>query len=58
MLAVDVQIGLGDRIRIERAVRASLDRAFIVRALHDATVNTEVGHMDVLWRKLACQALS
>ena len=57
MLAVDVQVSLSDRVRIERTIRSGLDRTFIIRAFHNATIDAEMRHMNVLWGKLAGEAL-
>src|SRR5580698_5120064 len=55
-LAMELEIGFGDRVGIEQRVRPFLIGARIV-LLGDAAVDDEVADMDVLWMQLARQAL-
>src|SRR5712691_6156124 len=57
VLAVDVEIGLRDRLRLEHAVGAAPVGARIAARSLDAAIDDEMRDMDVLRRQLARHAL-
>src|SRR6266704_973007 len=57
VLAVDVEVGLGDRIGLQQAVSAALTRAWIALLL-DAAVYYEMRDVNVLGLQLTRHALS
>src|ERR1700735_5466385 len=55
-LTVQLQVSLGDRVRVEEAVRPALIGAWI-SILGDAAVDHDVADMDVCGLQFACEAL-